>query len=154
MIYGSQRGKYEIPMIYAISFEDYFTFIFWCLHFITCNFDVKNTNIHHILVTIILVISPFHCSFTSLRNKPQCVSKILTSVDSAATHNMKSPSQCPTADLHIRLCFLRRNWHKKSTIYRGGCIQHTELCVQISLISTFRLHNLFLWLFIKWSEPQ
>ena len=52
-------------------------------------------------------------------------------------HNMKSPYQCPRTDLHFCLCFLRKDWHDKSTIYRDGCIQHTELCVKIPLISTF-----------------
>ena len=30
---------------------------------------------------------------------------------------MKTPYQCPRTDLHFCLCFLRRNWHNKSTIY-------------------------------------
>ena len=53
------------------------------------------------------------------------------------THNMKSPYQCPRTDLNFRLCFLRENWHEKSTIYRNRCLQHTEICGQNPFISTF-----------------
>ena len=55
--------------------------------------------------------------------------------------------RCTQYEKHIpapkdRFAFLfalsqKKDWHDKSTIYRDGCIQHTELCVKIPLITTF-----------------
>ena len=74
------------------------------------------------------------CFFCSKHLSPKTVKFLVLWLDA---HNMKSPYQCPRRDLHFCLCFRRKNWHYKSTICRDGCIQHTELCVRIPLISTF-----------------